>query len=482
MALTERFLEELGRIVGPDGVVATPEGRLTYECDMHTFYKGAPDVVVLPTQAEQVRAVVRWCRAQRIPVVPRGSGTGLIGGAMAPAGGVMVAMTRMNRILEIDVPNRCATVESGLINLWLSQATRSHGLYFAPDPSSQMVSSVGGNASTNAGRPHSLKYGITVNHVLGLQMVTGAGDLVWLGGKVHDRPGYDLTGIAVGSEGTLGLVTAVVVRLLPVPAAVKTLLASFSTIEDASETVSAIIAEGIIPAALEMLDETMIRAIEEGIHAGYPKGAGAVLLIELDGPAAEIEAQARRVVEICRDHLALETRVARDEGERALLWKGRKEAAGAVGRLAPNWLLQDAVVPRSRLPEIMRRMLEIAARQRILLANVFHAGDGNLHPLILYDDRVPGELERAQQVNEELLEACLAMGGSVSGEHGIGVDKQQKLARQFGPADLAFMARLRRAFDPDGIMNPGKILPSGSGCGEAVALGTPARLPAGTWV
>jgi glycolate dehydrogenase FAD-linked subunit len=485
MAVTAAFRQALVATVGPNGVVSTPEGRLTYECDMHTFYKGAPDVVVLPTSAEQAAEVVRLCRAARVPVVPRGSGTGLIGGAMAPVGGVMVSTTRMNRLLSLDVPNRCATVEPGLINLWLSQATRAHGLFFAPDPSSQMVSSIGGNASTNAGGPHCLKYGITVNHVLGLQVATGAGELVWLGGKPHERPGYDLTGVVVGAEGTLGLVTAIVVRLLPVPEAVKTLLASFAEIEDASEAVSAIVAEGIIPAALEMLDEVMIRAIEEGVHAGYPKGAGAVLLIELDGPLAEIEAQARRVAEICRERLALEVRVARDESERALLWKGRKEAAGAVGRLAPNWLLQDAVVPRSRLPEIMRTMLDIARRHRIVLANVFHAGDGNLHPLILYDDRDPDELARAREVNDELLRACIALGGSVSGEHGIGVDKMKSLPLQFAPADLDFMARLRRAFDPDGIMNPGKILPSRPACGEALRPGAPGGSsvpPAGTWI
>jgi glycolate oxidase len=480
MALSDRFRQELARVVGPDGVITTPEGRLTYECDMHTFYKGAPDAVVLPTTADQAAEVVRLCRRAGVAVVPRGSGTGLIGGAMAAIGGVMVTTTRMDRILEVDVASRCATVQPGLINLWLSKATRPHRLFFAPDPSSQMVSTIGGNAATNAGGPHCLKYGITVNHVLGLQMVTGAGDLVWLGGKAHDRPGYDLTGIAVGSEGTLGLVTAVVVRLVPIPEAVKTLLASFATIEDASEAVSAIIADGMIPAALEMLDEAMIRAIEEGIHAGYPKGAGAVLLIELDGPAAEIEAQAPRVVEMCQRHLALEVRLAADEAERALLWKGRKEAAGAVGRLAPSWLLQDAVVPRSRLPEIMRAMLAIAGRHGIALANVFHAGDGNLHPLILYDERVADELGRAQRVNEELLEACIAMGGSVSGEHGIGVDKAKSLALQFAPADLDFMARLRRAFDPDGIMNPGKILPSGGACGEALRGG--AAVPPGAWV
>jgi glycolate oxidase len=481
VALTPDFLRRLERIVGASGVVASAEGRLTYEADMHTFYRGAPDAVVLPQSAQQAAEVVRLCRSERVPVVPRGSGTGLIGGAMAPVGGVMVSMNRMNRILELDFPNRCATVEPGLINLWLSNATRPHGYYFAPDPSSQMVSSVGGNASTNAGGPHCLKYGITVNHVLGLQVVTGAGELVWLGGKVQERPGYDLRGVAVGGEGTLGLVTAVIVRLLHIPEGVKTALASFASIEAASEAVSAIIGAGIIPSALEMLDQAMVRAIEAGIGAGYPQGAAAVLLIELDGPGAEIEAQSRRIEEICRERGALEIRVARDDAERALLWKGRKEAAGVIGRMTPNWLLQDAVVPRSKLPQIMSEMLAISARHGLLITNVFHAGDGNLHPIICYDDRVPGELERAKKVNEELLRACLALGGTVTGEHGVGLDKAGNLPLQFGEADLNFMARLRRAFDPDGIMNPGKLLPDHPACGEGFRPG-PARLPSGAWV
>ena len=481
MSVDAGLIRALTGIVGRAGVVATLEGRLTYECDMHTFYKGIPDVVVLPESAEQAAAVVRLCRGAHVPIVPRGSGTGLIGGAMAPQGGVMVSMTRMNRILEVDIANRCATVEPGLINLWLSNATRERGYFFAPDPSSQMVSSIGGNVSTNAGGPHCLKYGITVNHILGLQMMTGAGELVWVGGKAQDRPGYDLTGVMVGAEGTFGLVTAVMVRLLHLPEDVKTLLASFSTIEDASETVSAIIADGIVPAALEMLDEVMIRAIEEGVHAGYPKGASAVLLIELDGPRAEIEAQALRIEKICRDHLALELRVAQNDAERALLWKGRKEAAGVIGRITPSWLLQDAVVPRSKLPQVMREMLAISARHRLVFANVFHAGDGNLHPIICYDDRVPGELDRAKQASEELLHACLALGGSVTGEHGVGLDKAKHLPYQFADADLNFMARLRRVFDPDGIMNPGKLLPDHPACGEGFRPVAP-TLPSGTWV
>ncbi len=482
MPLSRAVVSELAEILGSEGLVLTPEGRVTYECDMHTFYKGAPEAVALPRTTEQVIELVRLCRHEKVAVVPRGSGTGLIGGAMAPHGGVMVAMTRMNEVLEIDLPNRCATVQPGLINLWLTDAVRDRGYFFAPDPSSQMVSSIGGNASTNAGGPHCLKYGVTANHVLGLEFVTGAGERLRLGGKVHDRAGYDLTGVAVGSEGTFGVVTAITVRLLHAPESVKTALAAFSSIDDASEAVSAIIAAGIVPAALEMLDEAVIRAINAGIGAGYPKGAAAVLLIELDGPDAEIAVQAARCTEICRERLALEIRVAKNDAERALLWKGRKEAAGVLGRLTPNWLLQDAVVPRSKLPTIMREMTAIAARHGLLIANVFHAGDGNLHPLICFDERRPGELERARRANEDLLTACIALGGSVTGEHGVGVDKAKNLPKQYAPADLNFMARLRRAWDPDNIMNPGKLLPSHPACGEGLRVGTPPRIPSGAWV
>ena len=481
MSLVPELVSELQGILGPDGLVVSFEGRLVYECDMHTFYKGMPDAVAFPTTAGQVQALVRVCRRERVPLVARGSGTGLIGGAMAPHGGVMVSTSRMASILEVDLPNRCATVQPGLINLWLTNAVRERGWFFAPDPSSQMVSSIGGNVGTNAGGPHCLKYGITTNHVLGLDIVTGTGDLMRIGGKAADRPGYDLTGATVGSEGTFGLVTAATVRLRHAPEAVKTLLASFAAIEDASEAVSAIIAAGIIPAALEMLDGVIIQAINAGTGAGYPAGAGAVLLIELDGPRAEVEVQAERCADMARGHRALELRVAQDDTERALLWKGRKEAAGAVGRLAPNWLLQDAVVPRSKLPTIMREMLAIAARHRVVFGNVFHAGDGNLHPLILYDEQKPGELERAVQANEELLAACIALGGSVTGEHGVGVDKAKHLTMQYAQADLNFMYRLRRAFDPDGIMNPGKLLPSHPACGEGFRPPRPA-LPAGAWI
>ena len=481
MALSGSIVTELQRIVGADGVFTSPEARMTYEADMHTLYKGAPDAVVLPRSTEQVRDVVRLCRRERVPIVPRGSGTGLIGGAMAPRGGVMVSMTRMTDIVEVDLPNRAATVQPGLINLWLSHAVRDRGYFFAPDPSSQMVSSIGGNVSTNAGGPHCLKYGITTNHVLGLEFVTGTGDVVRVGGKAADRPGYDLPGAMVGAEGTFGLVTGVTVRLLHAPESVKTALAAFATVVDASEVVSAIIAAGIVPAALEMLDEAMIGAINAAVGKVYPDGAGAVLLIELDGPRAEVETQSDRIAAICRERGALFVTVARDEAERALLWKGRKEAAGAVGRIASAYLLQDAVVPRSKLPQIMREMVALSRRYRVTIANVFHAGDGNLHPMICYDDRRPEEFARAQEANEALLRACIALGGSVTGEHGVGMDKAKNLPLQYADADLNFMFRLRRVFDPDGIMNPAKLLPSHPACGEGFRPSRPV-LPPGTWV
>ncbi len=455
MPLTPAIVQELLRILGADGLVTTPEGRMVYEADMHTFYKGAPDAVALPRTTAQVQAVVKLCRRESLAVVPRGSGTGLIGGAMAPKGGVMVSVNRMDGVLEVDLPNRCAVVQPGLINLWLTKAIGDRGYFFAPDPSSQMVSSIGGNVATNAGGPHCLKYGVTTNHVLGLEVV--------------------------GSEGTFGIVTAITVRVLHTPEAVKTALATFASITEASEAVSEIIASGIVPAALEMLDAAIISAINASIGKIYPDAADAVLLIELDGPRAEVEAQAERVAIICRRHGAVSVSVAADEMERALLWKGRKEAAGAVGRLTSSYLLQDAVVPRSKLPQIMREMKAIAARHRVIIANVFHAGDGNLHPLICYDDRSAEDLERAKQANEELLAACIALGGSVTGEHGVGLDKAKNLPLQYGEADLNFMFRLRRVFDPAGLMNPDKLLPSHPACGEGFRPKRPV-LPAGAWI
>ena len=480
--MDRRLVDALREIVGRDGIVVAADQRLVYECDMLVYYKGTPDLVVLPRTTAEVVAVVRCCLEAGVPIVPRGSGTGLIGGATAPAGGVMIGVNRMDRIVEVDLPNRYAVVEPGVINLTLTRAVQDRGYFFAPDPSSQMVSSIGGNAATNAGGPHALKYGNVAHHVLGIEVVTGTGELLTLGGPVAERPGYDLAGVVVGSEGTLGIVTQVVVKLTRAPEAVRTAVATFDSIEVASAAVSAIIAEGIVPAALEAMDEPIIRAVEAGVHAGYPTEAKAVLLIELDGPAAEVEAQADAVARICRETGALTMRVARDDAERALLWKGRKEAAGAVGRITHNYVLQDAVVPRSKLPTVMAQIQAIAARHGLVVANVFHAGDGNLHPMICYDERIPGEFARALTANEEILHACIALGGTVTGEHGVGMDKAEKLALLFNPDDLEVMHAVRRVFDPRGLMNPRKVFPSGQHACEPVSSGAGKPVPQGMWV
>jgi glycolate oxidase len=478
--LDPRFVDRLRDLVGPDAVIAAADDCLVYEADMMVYYKAAPDAVVLPRTTAEVAAVVRLCLEAGVPIVARGAGTGLIGGAIASRGGVMVGVNRMDRILEVDLANRYAIVEPGAINLALTRAVEGRGYFFAPDPSSQMASSIGGNAATNAGGPHALKYGSAVNHVLGLEVVTGHGELLWLGGPIQERPGYDLTGVVVGSEGTLGVITKVAVRLTRAGEAVKTALATFASIEVATEAVSAIIAEGIIPAALEAMDEPVIRAVEAGLHAGYPADAKAVLLIELDGPAAEVAAQAESVASICRERGALTLRVARDDQERADLWKGRKGAAAAFGRITHSYFIQDCVVPRSRLPAVMAQVQAIAAGHGLVIANVFHAGDGNLHPTICYDERVPGRFEAALAACDEVLDACIEAGGVVTGEHGVGLDKVKKLARMFGPDDLAAMAAVRRVFDPRGLLNPDKVLPAGGACPTPVL--SSARVPAGMWV
>ena len=480
--LDPRFIDALRAIVGRDGVVVAPDERLGYECDMLVFYKGLPDVVVLPRTTAEVAAVVRLALDAEVPIVPRGAGTGLIGGATAPRGGVMVGVNRMDRILEIDLVNRYAVVEPGVVNLGLTRAVEERGYFFAPDPSSQMVSTLGGNAATNAGGPHALKYGNTAHHVLGVEVVTGSGEVLTLGGPVQERPGYDLTGVVVGSEGTLGIITKVVVRLTRVAEAVRTALATFDSIEAASAAVSAIIAAGIIPAALEALDEPIIKAVEAGVHAGYPTDAKAVLLIELDGPAAEVGVAAQAVDGLCRAAGALTMRVAKDDTERALLWKGRKEAAGAVGRLTHNYVLQDAVVPRSKLPQIMAQVQAIARSYGLTVANVFHAGDGNLHPMICYDEREPGQFENALRANDEILHACIELGGTVTGEHGVGLDKAEKLALLFNDDDLAAMRALRRVFDPKGLMNPQKVFPSGQEAPAPTPGGGLGPVPAGMWI
>ncbi len=455
-----RLIRGLARIVGPEAVISDPDELRVYDSDAIAFYhRGMPDLVILPTSTRQVADAVRLCQAEGIPFLPRGAGTGLSGGATPVVGGVLIVLARMTRILEIDVPNRMATVEAGCINLWLTNAVRPHGLFYAPDPASQQACTIGGNVAENAGGPHCLKYGTTTNHILGATVVLPDGEVLRLGGKRQDAPGYDLLGVFIGSEGTLGLCTEVTVRLLPLPEAVKTILAVFRTMEDASNAVSEIIAQGIIPVAMEMIDRPTIQAVEANAHAGYPLDAGAVLLIELEGLRSEIEAEAVGVEAVCREHGCLKVQTARTEEERTLLWKGRKEAAGSFGRMARQYFIQDAVVPRTKLPAVLREIDEIGARHGVLVANVFHAGDGNVHPMICYDRSIPGDLDRAFAAEKEIMRCCIRAGGTVTGEHGIGVEKREYLHYMYGPEDLRAMRRVQAVLDPAGLCNPGKIFP-----------------------
>ncbi|MGB4781667.1 FAD-linked oxidase C-terminal domain-containing protein [Candidatus Methylomirabilis sp.] len=472
-----KIVKELATIVGPEWVISDPDELTVYECDGMTYLeKALPDVVVLPDNTEQVVAVVKLCDREQLPFLPRGAGTGLSGGAIAVQGGVIIGLNRMNRILEIDLANQRAVVEPGLVNIAMTQAVVDRGYYFAPDPASQAASSIGGNVAENAGGPHCLKYGTTTMHILGLELVLASGEIVQVGGKTLDCPGYDLTGLFVGSEGTLGIATKVTVRLLRQAEAVKTLLASFRTIDAASEAVSEIIATGIIPSALEMMDRHIIKALEEWLQIGYPEGAGAVLLVDLDGPAAEIEAHAKRIEQICAQHGVLDLRIAKDEQERTLLWKGRKGAVAAVGRITHEFYLQDGVVPRTKLPQVLREVEAIAERNAFVIANVFHAGDGNLHPLICFDSRREGELQRAIAAGAEIMRLCLSVGGSITGEHGIGMEKIDFIPLMYSPDDLKAMRRVRVVFDPSLRCNPGKLLPNARTCSETNVAYRPHRV------
>jgi glycolate oxidase len=465
-SLDERVLSALRAVAGDDGVIARPAELLVYECDGYTLEKSAPEVVVLPRSTEQVVAIVKLLDRERIAFVPRGAGTGLSAGCLPVRAPVMIGTSRMNRILEVDVVNRRALVEAGVVNLWVTSAVTPHGLYYAPDPSSQPACTIGGNVAENSGGPHTLKYGVTTNHVLGVQLVLPSGEIAQLGAAVEDVPGYDLTGFVVGAEGTCGIVTQATLRLIRQPEAWKTLLAVFESVDDATATVSGIIGAGIVPAALEMMDQLIVSAVEAAFHFGFPTDAGAVLIIEIDGLAAGLDDCAQRLVEICRANRAREVRVAKDEAERAALWKSRKRAFGAVGRLAPNYCTQDGVVPRTKLPEILRRIIEIGQRYRLRIGNVFHAGDGNIHPILLYDERDADQVRRVLDAGREILEACVALGGSVTGEHGIGVEKMAQMPLMFSPADLLVMSQLRQVFDPGLRCNPNKIFPTPGACVE----------------
>jgi glycolate oxidase len=453
--------------LGPDAVVTDEAERRTYECDGLTHHRSVPALVVLPRTAEQVQAVVVACRDAGVPWVARGSGTGLSGGALPHAEGVLIVTTRLRRILDLDLANGRAVVEPGVVNLAISRAVEHDGWFYAPDPSSQSVCSIGGNVAENSGGAKCVKYGFTVHHVTGLQVCTPDGELVWIGaGMAATSPGYDLVGLVVGSEGTLGIVTKVVVRLLRRPEQVTTLLAGFASMAAAGAATSALIAAGLTPAAVEMMDALAITAAEQAVACQYPPGAGAVLIVELDGPAVEVAQDEATVRRICDAHGAIEVRVAVDEAERVEIWKGRKSAFAAVGRISRDYIVQDGVIPRTALAEVLAEIDALAAAAGIRVANVFHAGDGNLHPLVLFDQEVPGELAAAQQVSSAILDLCLAHGGSITGEHGVGVDKAEKMPRMFTADDLATMQLLRCAFDPAGLANPGKVFPTPRLCGE----------------
>jgi glycolate oxidase subunit GlcD len=467
----DQFIKDLRSIVGGENVLSEPDELIVYECDGLPQHKHPPRAVVFPQTTEQVSQLLQVLARERISFAPRGAGTGLSGGALAIDRGVVIELARMRRILSIDAENRLAVVQTGLVNAHLSRALAPHGLYYVPDPSSQAACTIGGNIAENAGGIHCLKYGTTTDHVLGVRVVLSDGEVIDLGGSGVEKPGYDLLGVFVGSEGTFGIATEATLRLSAIPPAVRTLLADFTDVNAASRAVSAIIAAGLIPAALEMLDGAIIRAVEASVFAaGLPQDAEAALLIELDGIEAGLDEEAEQVEAICQEHGARTVSRAADDNQRQKLWAARKGAFGAVGRLSPDVMIQDAVVPRSRLPEVLAETYRISAQYNLLLANVFHAGDGNLHPLICFDVRRGDDLERVRQAGREIMEACVRAGGSITGEHGVGLDKSSYLPLIFSPDDMAVMLQVRAAFDPSGLCNPGKIIPTPRGCGEARAV------------
>jgi len=463
--MNQSLIDEIVGAVGVGSVLREPSELLPFESDGLARLRSRPALVVFPSSAEQVQAVVRACHRHGVPFVARGHGTGLSGGALPHPEGVLIVLTRLNRILEIDIPNQRITVEPGVINLDVTRAVAPHGLYYAPDPSSQLICSIGGNVAENSGGAHCLKYGFTVHHVLGVEAVLPNGELVQIGGAALDTPGLDLLGVIVGSEGTLAVVTKATLRLLRVPEAVRTLLAAFSSTDQAGDVVSAIIAAGIIPAAIEMMDRLTLEAAEAAVHSGFPR-AEAVLIVELDGPAVEVDELFQQVERICRDHHTTDLLIAKNNDDRARIWKGRKAAFAAMGRVSPNYYVQDGVIPRTTLPEVLRRIRDLEHRSGLRIGNVFHAGDGNLHPLVCYDESVPGQGELAEQVAAEILTYCIEAGGSITGEHGVGADKAHQMPKMFTAADLETMQLVRCAFDPSGICNPGKVFPTPRLCGE----------------
>ncbi len=465
-----RLLADLAAVVGPENLIHHRDELLVYECDGYVIEKNVPDVVVFPTSTEHIVEVVKLCNRHDVPFVPRGAGTSLAGGTLAVGGGVMICLTRMKRILEINLRDRYAVVEPGVVNVWLTRALAGKGFHYAPDPSSQSACTIGGNVATNSGGPHTLKYGVTVNHVLGVELVRPDGSVVECGGITEDNPGYDLTGLIVGNEGTFGIASKITVKLTRDPEAGRTFLGVFDTVDAATETVSGLIAAGIVPAALEMLDNPMIQAVEQAFHFGFPTDAGAVLIIEIDGLDAGLDREAQAIAKIVQQHggtlrMSIPWRT-RKEPEYVAIWKSRKSAFGAIGRLSPTFCTQDGVVPRTKLPHILRTITQIGARHNIRIANVFHAGDGNIHPILLFDERDPDQVRRVLEASHEILDECIAVGGSVTGEHGIGVEKMSFMPKLFSPEDLAAMVALRTVFNPEGRCSPDKMLPTGAGCIE----------------
>lgn len=455
-------------ILGHDAVLSAPSELIVYECDAFTLEKKAPDLVVFPTSTSDVVQIVKLCNELKLPFVPRGAGTSLAGGCLPVTGGVMICLSRMKQIHEVNSRDRYAVVGPGVVNLHLSNHVKPMGEHYAPDPSSQGASTIGGNVATNAGGPHTLKYGVTVNHVLGIEMVLPNGELLQLGGPTLDPAALDLVGVVVGSEGTLGVVSKIWVRLTKLPPTIRTLLAVFDSVDDATACISEIIGVGIVPAALEMIDHTIIKAVEAAFRFGFPLDAGAVLIVEVDGIAAGLEASLHQVEAIARRQNARDIRHAKDENERKFLWKCRKQAFGALGRLAPSLCTQDGVVPRTKLPHMLRFTNAVSAKYGITIGNVFHAGDGNLHPTIMFDERDPEQVRKVLALSAEILEECIACGGSITGEHGIGVEKIDFMAKMFRPTDLAQMLRLRRAFNPNHNCSPQKIFPTAGACVEQV--------------
>jgi glycolate dehydrogenase FAD-linked subunit len=472
------IVEALRRIVQGEGVIASEAERRVYESDGLTAYRQLPLVVVLPSTVDEVAAVLRFCKQMGVKVVPRGAGTSLSGGALPLADGVLLGMAKFNRILEVDYENRCAIVQPGVTNLAITKAVENAGFYYAPDPSSQIACTIGGNVAENSGGVHCLKYGLTTNNILGIELVLMNGEVIRLGGKHLDAENYDLLGVMTGSEGLLGVVTEVTVRILPGPTTARALLVGFPTTENAADCVAAVIAAGIIPAGMEMMDRPAIHAAEAFVKAGYPLDVEALLIIELDGPPPEVDHLIGKVEAIARDHDATAIRASRDEAERLAFWSGRKAAFPAVGRISPDYYCMDGTIPRCRLAEVLSRMRRLSDQYRLGVANVFHAGDGNLHPLILYDANNPDEVERAEAFGADILRLCVEVGGVLTGEHGVGVEKRDLMGRMFDEFDLAHQQRLKCAFDPGGLLNPGKVFPQLHRCAELGRLHVHAgRLP-----